>query len=185
MEINGDPPVVQDTANSLRIETPPAPRTTQTRQLMHELASVPSIDGQVPENSGTKIRPHTTENPLKIKSREPGFAFLKGPMPRSCLSVVTGTTGADVTFRRVLLKNGEEVIISFGSEKTTSLPKGAKYIGGWGQSQVFIILMIFILIIFILIICYFIYFIGFCRERSSIIISSRETPINIKYYKKC
>ena len=63
----------------------------------------------------------------------PGFAFLKGKKPPSALEIVTGTTKADIHYRRVVLSDHKETILPIGHDD--QLPAGAKFKSTWGNTH--------------------------------------------------
>lgn len=65
-----------------------------------------------------------------------GFTFPKGKLPPSALDTVTGSTNADIHYRRVLTRDGAEVIMPV-SNNNKVLPIGATYVSGWSTTQVY------------------------------------------------
>ena len=76
---------------------------------------------------------HSLTHSLTEAAKIPGFAFLKGKKPPSSLEIVTGTTNADVRYRRVILRDRKETIIPIGAG--AELPEGAKYKSTWGNTH--------------------------------------------------
>lgn len=68
------------------------------------------------------------------KSREPGFKFLAGKMGPSAMDIVTGTTNADLHYRRIKSHEGEFKIVPFYG-KDISIPKNAVLVETWATSQ--------------------------------------------------
>ena len=68
------------------------------------------------------------------KSREPGFKFLAGKMGPSAMDIVTGTTNADLHYRRIKSYDGELKIVPFYG-KELSIPKNSILIETWATSQ--------------------------------------------------
>jgi hypothetical protein len=58
---------------------------------------------------------HSLANEKLQNSKKPGFSFSQGRPATSSLDLVTGTTGADTTFRRIRLPNGESIIVQVRS----------------------------------------------------------------------
>lgn len=84
-------------------------------------------------------RPATTSQthgrPPSSPSKVPGFSFLKGKLPPSAIDIVTGTTGADIHYRRVVLADGSTVIVPINGESMENVPKGAQFVKTWGTSH--------------------------------------------------
>jgi hypothetical protein len=68
-------------------------------------------------------------------SKVPGFSFLKGKLPPSAIDIVTGTTGADIHYRRMKLSNGSTVIVQVNGASMDNVPKGARFVKSWGTSH--------------------------------------------------
>ena len=68
------------------------------------------------------------------KSREPGFKFLAGKMGPSAIDKVTGTTNADLHYRRIISDNGELKIMPFYG-KNIELPRNSMLVETWATSQ--------------------------------------------------
>lgn len=68
------------------------------------------------------------------KSRQPGFKFLAGKMGPSSIDKVTGTTNADLHYRRVISNDGELKIIPFYGNNI-ELPLNTTLVETWATSQ--------------------------------------------------
>lgn len=62
----------------------------------------------------------------------PGFTFLRGPMA-TALTVVTGTTKADISYRRIQMPDGSATIMPV-RPGDAELPPGAKVVASWATT---------------------------------------------------
>ena len=70
-------------------------------------------------------------------SRSPGFRFSKSTFATGCMDIVTGTTNADLLYRRVKMDDGSQLIYAT-SKVVKDLPRGASEVHLFGADKLYV-----------------------------------------------
>jgi hypothetical protein len=72
------------------------------------------------------------------KNKIPGVSIGKGTPGKSSLDIITGSTDADINFKRLVFDDGKSIIYKLNKDSDASnMPEGACFTDSWGNTQIY------------------------------------------------
>lgn len=96
------------------------------------------IADQIPQISRGEAQ--TNKKPLSVneKNKISGVSIGKGKPGKSSLDIITGSTDADKSFKRLVLTSGDSIIYPLNQDSNASnMPDGACFTDSWGHTGIY------------------------------------------------
>lgn len=96
------------------------------------------IADQIPQISRGEAQ--TAKKPMTIneKNKIAGVSIGRGKPGKSSLDIITGSTDADKSFKRLVLRDGDAIIYPMNQDSNASnMPQGACFTDSWGHTDIY------------------------------------------------